>query len=170
MIHSRKRLVTDVFVRGGGSLCCWNRDGTLAWRQEFKNGVTLAGLDYLAACGFTAGSQISSWYVGLVDSAGFTALSSTDTLASKSWSENTGYSGNRPQWVNTENGQMAASNGPFTFPITVNGTINGLFIASTNVKGGTTGTLWAHALLPTPSAITVGQSLTGTYSTAFSGG
>ena len=160
-----------ILTKGEFTLTCCNADGTVAWKNVFHNGVTLAGLDYLAQVGFTGGAQATTWYAGVVNNVSFAQLQPTDTMSAHTgWIEFTGYSGNRPTWTNAENSQTVASNGPFTFPITANGIINGLFIANNATVGGTSGTLWAHGLLPTPTVVTVGQSLTGTYSASFAGG
>lgn len=133
--------------------------------------MTNAGLDYLGLTGFTAGAQITTWYAGLIDLVGFSTLAAADIMSSHvGWRENTQYSGNRPVWTNTEGGQQVNSNGPFTFTITGTGTIHGLFITSSNTLGGTTGTLWATAVLSQDAQIASGQSVTGTYSIVLAGG
>lgn len=158
-------------VWGDFDLKCWNNDGSLAWHRAFRNGITNAGLDYLGASALSGGSVLTTWYAGLIDLNGFTALNVLDTMASHAgWKENTQYSGTRPQWVNAEGGQQVASNGPFTFPITGNGTIHGMFICSNNVAGGNGGTLWSTAILPSDATISTGQSLTGTYNVTFGAG
>lgn len=157
-------------VAGRGWLCCWNADGTIAWRKDYTNGLTYAGLGYLAGAGLCGGAQITTWYSLLIDNTLFNALNINDTMSSHAgWREFTGYSGNRPQWVNSAGGPMAASNGPFTFPITANGLVTGLGIVSNNTVGGSSGTLYTTAEF-SPQTVTVGQSLTGTYYSVFSGG
>lgn len=167
--------LSKINVAGEFLIECWNRDGSLAWRRRFKNGVTNVGLDYLGGCMFANSNstfpQFTSWYAGLIDSAGFSSLSQNDTMNSHAgWSESTIYSGNRPQWVNTEGGQQVSSNGPFTFPVTGTGNVHGMFLCSSSTRGGTSGTLWATALINSDVSISPGQSLTGTYSVLFSGG
>lgn len=162
-------------IYGEWNLRCFNQFGKLIWRSWFRNGITNAGLDYLLGGSFSnnlgAFPQITAWYAGLIDKLNFTALSSADTMASHSgWTENTQYSGTRPQWANTEGGQSVSSNGPFSFNITGNGNIHGMFIASNNVAGGKTGTLWSTAILPSDAAIATGQTLTGTYQITAAGG
>jgi hypothetical protein len=157
-------------ITGAGVLLCHNPDGSLAWRRTFKNGVTLPGLDYLAGAGFAGIVQITTWYAGLINLASFSNLSPSDTMNNHvGWTENTQYTGPRPQWVNTEASQQVNSNGPFSFNITGNGTVHGMFITSSNVQGGTTGVLWATAVLSSDAAIFTGQTLTGTYAITFAG-
>ena len=159
-----------VKIYGHGELECWNRDGSLAWRRAFRNAPTAVGLDYLANAGFTGGAQQATWYIGLMDLLGFSALALTDTMASHiGWRENVMYTGNRPTWTNAESGQQVSSNGVFTFPITGIATLHGLFVVSNNTLGGTSGILWATALLSSDAAISPGQSLTGNYTLAFGG-
>ncbi len=115
--------------------------------------------------------QITAWYAGIIDLVGFGSLSVNDTMISHpNWNELTLYSGSRPTWTNTESNQQVSSSGSFTFPITGNGTVHGMFITSGSVVGGVAGKLWCTAILPTDAVITSGQNLTGTYSVTFAGG
>lgn len=162
-------------IYGEFDLRCLERDGTLAWRRKLRNGITNAGLDYLGGTAFCNGAgafpQITTWYAGAIDLTGFNALAAGDTMASHSgWRECTLYSGARPTWVNTEGTQQVSSNGPFTFPVTGNGTVHGMFITSGSVVGGNQGVLWCTALLPVDAVISTGQNLTGTYKVTFAGG
>lgn len=163
-------MYNGVEITGSGWLACWNNDGSIAWRRNFKNGPTAVGLDYLAAVGFAAGAAQTLWYIGLISLSAFNALAAGDTMASHvGWKESIQYSGNRPTWVNQESGQQVASNGIFTFPITGSDTIHGLFAVSNATPGGTAGILWATALLSSDAAIAPGQSLTGNYTVKFAG-
>jgi hypothetical protein len=162
-------------IYGLWDICLFDKDGSFKYRWCCRNGITNAGLDYLLGSSFSNGlgafPQITAWYAGLIDKLNFVSLAAADTMASHGgWTENTQYSGSRPQWANTEGGQQVASNGPFSFNITGNGNIHGLFISSGSVAGGKTGTLWSTAILPSDAAIATGQTLTGTYQlTAASG-
>ncbi len=112
-----------------------------------KNDVTTPGLNHILDTQFGGGSQVVTWYIGLIDADGFTALADGDTLASHvGWTEFTDYSGSRKEWTDG-----AASGGVKTNAVTVDfvmtgaGTITGLFLAS--VSSGTGGILWSTALL-----------------------
>ncbi len=162
--------MSNVKIYGEGALRCVNADGSLAWSRYFHNAPTAAGLDYLAAAGFTAGAQQTTWYIGLISLAGFSGLAIGDTISSHAgWKECVQYSGNRPTWVNTEGGQQVSSNGVFTFPVTGSDTIHGMFAVSNNTPGGNGGVLWATALLSADAAIAPGQSVTGNYTIKLAG-
>lgn len=151
---------SNVLISGYGELRCWDY-GRLVWRRRFHNAPTTQGLQYLAGAGFDGGTtaKISDWRVGLIDTLS-TGLADGDTISSHSgWHEFTGYSGSRPQWVNSGSGGLITSNGPFTFPITTAGTIRGAFIVSS-----TGSVLWATAILSSPANVAIGQNLTGVYS------
>lgn len=155
---------------GEGLLVCRNKDGSFAWNRIFKNAPTNAGLQYALGSAFGGVAQFTAWYAGLINLTGFTGLLATDTLSFKSWQEFTAYTGARPQWANTGSNGVLLSNGPFQFNITTNGIVHGFFIASSNVNGGTSGTLWATAVLPTDAVVTPGQVVTGTYQITAVGG
>lgn len=163
----------QIEISGHVHLCCYNADGSIAWTRDFHNGVTRGGLDYLGQVGFTAGTQITPWYAGLINSTPSPSLAYGDTISSHSgWSEFTGYSGNRSQWVNAQAGQIVSSTGSFSWPITSNGSVSGLFFiggSGSATKGGTTGTLWSTALQGQAATVAVGQVLTGRYSLIFTG-
>jgi hypothetical protein len=146
---------------------CFNPDGSLAWKDEHKNGATTSGLnDFLNTYFDNSTAKKNTWYLGLIDNSGFTSLSSSDTMSSHTgWTELTSYSeGTRPQWT-----PAAAAGGSITNSSTVNFTINatvavkGAFIVSNNTKGGTTGQLFATGLLSSLQNLTNGQVLKLTY-------
>lgn len=159
-------------VSGEFHLTCLNADGSVAWERRFKNAATNIGLGYLAGAAFSGTAQIATWYAGLISTAGFSAgLNVNDTMAAHAgWAEFTGYSGARPQWVNSGANGVVTSNGPFSFPITASGVIHGVFVVSNSTVGGTAGTLYAAALLPVDAVVSAGQTLTGTYSVTVVGG
>ena len=150
-----------------GQFRWWNHDadGNLLWHDVFPNGATYVGLNYILETMFRSGTPITTWYVGLINSSGFSAVSANDTMASHAgWTEYTSYSGgNRPAW-----GPAAAASGVmtnttlFTYSITVTGTLAGMFVTSvTAVSPGNTGTLWATALQT--RSVTNGNTLSGDY-------
>ena len=120
------------------------------WRPV-ANHVTTAGYSYLWNGYFGSTSPITGWYIGLIDNSGYSAVSVDDTMSSHAgWTEFQSYSGGvRPQWS-----PDAASSGLITnaapnyvnFTLTANASIRGFFVTSSNVLGGTTGTLWCTAL------------------------
>jgi len=135
------------------------RDDKIIFDTIIPNGVTTEGRNNLLDVMFNASAN-ATWYCGLMATA--TALSADDTMASHAgWTEFTGYSeATRPEW---EAGAAAAGSieNPATayieFTVNVAGEaqIPGIFIASENTKGGTTGVLWSTGLFniaPTPAS------------------
>lgn len=114
--------------------------------QNHENGIVDEGLNKLLDVMFHATTQLTTWYMSLIDNTGFTALAAADTLASHAgWTEFTSYDeATRPEWTEgAAASKSIASSAASVFTINATGTIKGGFIASDNTKGGTTGTLWA---------------------------
>ena len=142
------------------------RDGKCIGVQEFKNQITTVGKNYLLDAGFHAGSQISTWYVGLVDNASFSAFSAADTMSSHAgWIENDDYDeSTRVEW--TEGAASAASitNGTaLTFTMNATATIKGIFLTSVSTKNGTTGTLWTAVAFSSNVSVVDDDQLKVTY-------
>lgn len=142
------------------------RNGQVIDVDEFYNDITTEGKNSLLDIMFRAQTQLTSWYVGLIDNSGFSALAAGDTMASHAgWAEFTNYSqSTRVQWV-----QIAASGGSITnttsvvIDITGSGTLYGGFITSDSTKGGTSGKLWATAAFNTTKPVTNGDQIKLTY-------
>lgn len=147
------------------------RQGQLIDSCEVFNDVTTEGKNQLLDIMFRAQTQLTAWYLGLIDNSGFSALSAADTMASHAgWTEFTGYSqSTRVQWS-----PAAASSGAITnttaatVDITSSGTLYGLFATSNSTKSGTTGKLWATAPFNTAKPVVNGDQLKLTYSVSVS--
>jgi len=143
----------------------WERrhSGILVASGIAYNGITATALNGLLDREFRAASQITSWFVGLITSTGFTKLDdANDTMASHAgWTELTAYSeANRVQWSpDAAANQFLCNGAAMEFTITTLSTVKGMFVTSSNTKGGTTGTLWATALLADPQTMPVGEIL-----------
>ena len=131
----------------------------------FKNGITNEGKNKLLDVMFHATTQITTWYLGLIDNVGYTALAASDTYAgidgANGWDEFPDYTdpGNsdsaltRPEWTEGAASSQAITNSSVVvFDITATGTVKGIFLVgggsasdtkSDNAGGGT---LWATAL------------------------
>lgn len=114
--------------------------------DQIENIVVNVGLDHALDVTLSAATQITSWLLGLTD--GTPTVAAGDTMASHAgWVEVTAYDeGTRPAWtdggVSGQSVSNSASQARFT--ISTNGTtVGGAFLTSNNVKGGTTGTLYA---------------------------
>lgn len=126
-------------------------DGTMKKIAEYEahNDVTNGGKDNALDVLFDAATQITTWYMGLVNNSGFTGFADADTMASHAgWTEFITYSqAARVTIVFEAASGQAISNSvtAATFDITASGTLHGIFVTSGSAKSGTTGTLWATA-------------------------
>lgn len=123
------------------------RAGKLLREYELPNGITNEGKDALLDIMFHADTQITTWYLALIDNSGFTALAAADTHASHAgWTENTDFDEtDRPAWTEGAAASQSMTNAA-TVDFTINATIalKGIFLANLNTKGSTaSGTLWS---------------------------
>lgn len=161
------------------------RNGLLFNTYRFKNGITNEGKNSIFDVYFDADTQITTWYMLLIDSTNFTALAATDTYddinqAGNGWDEYVDYTdaGNgdstltRPVWNPDAASGQSISNGTQTvFDITgTSDTLKGLGIvgggAGSNTKGdhASDGTLWSTALFDQgDTAVVSGDQLKITY-------
>lgn len=139
-----------------GSLIDPSLSDDLVMIDEFEafNAPTNAGVNYVLDAAFGGGSQISPFYIGLIDNAAG-VLAVTDTLASKAWTEAVGYSGGaRIEWQDdAASSRTKVNTTTADFNMTGSATIRGLFVAEDDTPGGTTGLLWSTALFGTPSSV-----------------
>jgi len=135
------------------------RGDEIIFEDKFSNGVTIVGKNELLDTMFRAATQ-STWYCGLIGAG--TILSEDDTMSSHvSWTEFTDYTESvRQTWV-TDAAVAASIQNPATayieFTVNVAGEaqIPGIFITSSNTKGGTSGVLWSTGffnIAPTPAS------------------
>lgn len=143
------------------------RAGEVLEEQEFDNGVVNVGKDAILGIMFNAITQITTWYIGLIDNAGGPTLAAADTMASHAgWAEFTNYSeATRVEWTeDAASGQSITNSTAVTFNINgAGGTVFGVFLTSDNTKSGATGTLWATAAFAAPVTVSNGDQLKVTY-------
>ena len=143
----------------------FDRRRLFLWEKSFHNTVTKAGLSN----NLNVHLQSASWYLGLVNNAGFSAFdSSTDTMASHpGWTEYSSYSqATRPAWASSLSGTFisnAAS--PATFTFTGTAILKGAFLVSDNVKGASNGILFASGAFPDLQTKAALEILEVTYAT-----
>lgn len=133
-----------------------NSAGKLIGLYRIPNGIVDVGMNFLLDGMFNSGTQSATWYIGLIDNSGYTAVADSDTLASHAgWTEFTNYAGSRKTWGPDAAAGRAVSNGS-TVDFTVNsaGAVRGIF--ATDQVSGTSPILWATALFS--SSITVASS------------
>lgn len=125
------------------------RNGRLLGQYKISNGISNEGKNLLLDVMFHGETQIISWYLGLIDSSGFSALAAGDTMASHAgWTELDDYDETtRQEW-----NEAAASNKIMSYStycsVTINATktVKGLFVTSDHTIGGTSGVLWSSGL------------------------
>jgi len=124
------------------------RDGSVLLEEDVPNGIVDEGKDHLLGAVFDNETSWATWYCGLIDLTGYTALDATDTYddidqAGNGWDEYPSYTdGNngdsavtRPEWqTDAPSGESITNSTTSVYDITVNGTVKGLFIV-----GGTGG-------------------------------
>ncbi len=138
-----------------------NPDGSVFedW-WDIPNAAVTVGLNYLLNTGFRGVAAITTWYTGLINDSGFTAVASSDTMPSHAgWTELTNYDeAARPTWTPAAAaGGIIANSTAMSYTIDGTRDVRGLFIASVNTKGDSTGTLWATAVEAVARALTNDQ-------------
>lgn len=137
------------------------RNGEIIWQDRAENLVVNAGLDHMLDATLSAGTQITSWYVGLK---GTGSPAAGDTLASHAtWTEIADYTGTRPAWtdggVSSQSVTNSASKASFSIDDTV--TVYGAFLSS--AASGTSGTLFCAGDFSSSKALENGDTLEVTY-------
>ncbi len=142
------------------------RKGVKIGQYEFPNGITNQGKNSLLGIMFHGDTQITTWWLGLIDNSGYTALAAGDTYqnitqAGNQWGEFTSYTdpansdsaATRPEWTEGAAASQAITNAsPVVFDITGSGTVKGLFLvggianAQNKSNHDASGVLWATAL------------------------
>lgn len=142
------------------------RGGELLDKELCYNGIVTVGKNSLLDVTFRNQAQLASWYTGLIDNSGFSALNAADTMSSHAgWTEFTTYDqSTRVQWSPGAAASAAITNASaMTFDINATGTLYGAFITSGSAKSGTAGTLWATAAFNTTKPVTSGDQIKITY-------
>jgi len=166
---SRARKAEDQLQPRGRFVVEHFRKGVKIGHYEFPNGITNEGKNKLLDVMFHGVSAITTWWLGLIDNSGYSALAAGDTYVNinqtgNGWDEftdytdpaNSGSASTRPEWTEgAASGQAITNGSPVVFDITGSGTVKGLFlvggIANAQNKGNheAGGTLWATALFGT---------------------
>lgn len=169
------RLSEQVSITGRYDVKCLDADGNLKWEDSIQNLVVNVGKANILSVYLGAGTQTTTWYMGLVDNTGYTAYNAADTMSSHTgWSESVAYSNSTRPTVTfgtaTASGGGAGSAGTgsivstaVTFTINASATILGAFLTTDSAKSGTTGTLYSAASFASSRAVISGDSLLVTY-------
>ena len=124
------------------------RKGKVIHRQAAWNLITNEGKNKLLGVMFNAATQLTPWYIGLIDNAAYSTVAATDTYDgindTNGWDEFASYTdpGNgdsavtRPEWTEDAPASQSITNSSVvTFDITGPGTVKGLFlVAGTNAQ------------------------------------
>lgn len=141
-----------LLVGGTFHVSCYDAAGNLKWRDRAKNGVTSIGLDHVLNVIFRGTTPITTWFIGLVDFAGFSAFSLADIATSHaSWSAvASGDLGNAtwPAWspgAPSSNAITNATTANFTMQPSGSLTVKGLFLVSNSTVSPLAGLLFSTA-------------------------
>jgi len=152
-------------AKAGGvyKIQCVGADGQVKWEEEMHNLVVNVGLQSMVSVYLDAGTQITTWYIGLITGPGSgTTIAAADTLASHSgWTEFTSYTGNRKAAVfgtatTADPSVIDNSASQASFTMNGSGTVAGAFLCS--VDTGTSGTLFSASDFQSPGDRTVVSS------------
>lgn len=132
-------------AEGVYKLTCIAQDGSIRWEEIIDNTVVTVGKAALLNVMFASGTQITAWYLGLIDGTVAPTYSVTDTMSSHAgWTENTTYSNaTRPSGTFTTTATNSISTAAAAFNINGTATLAGAFLVSNSTKSGTTGTLYS---------------------------
>lgn len=159
--------MNDLKLKGRYVVEHLDADGNLKGQYEVPNGIVDVGLNNILDVQFHGTAATATWYIGLVDNAGWTAWADADTLSSHAgWAESTAYTeANRVAWTEGAAAARAMTNAATCdFSINATGNLKGIFISSNNVKStGNTGTLWSTAAFSSVVATANGDTLKVTY-------
>lgn len=160
-------------AKAGGvyKIQCLGADGSVKWEEDMHNLVVNEGLQDMVSTYLDAGTQVTTWYVGLITGPGAsTTIAAADTLASHSgWTEFTDYSGNRKAAVfgtatTADPSVISNTASPASFTISGSGgTVAGAFLCS--VASGTSGVLFSASDFQSPGdrVVVSGDTLNVTY-------
>lgn len=126
------------------------RNSQLIAERVVKNTTTSIGAQTVLNSIFRNIPHPTSWFISLIESAGFTSFSISDTMAVHAgWTEFTDYVGNRKQYIADPASGRAIENetSPARFLFNGIAIIKAIFLVSNETKGGTAGVLLSTSVL-----------------------
>ena len=144
------------------------RDGKVIHTETISNAVTNAAINDILDTYFGATAKKAGFFLGLIDSTGFTATAVTDTMAAHAgWVEFATYAeAVRQTWTPSAAASQEITGSAvseFTIGTVASQTIHGLFVTDTNTKSGTAGFLWSTALFSSAAPVVTGDVFRVTY-------
>lgn len=124
---------------------CVKPNGEVRWKEIVRNHCTDEGLTHMLEVTLGAGTQDTTWFVGLIDSVSYTTTAIDDQGADiraqtgtpvNLWLENINqYTGDRPAWSPDAAAAKSISNStPTAFTMTGTATIKGAFLNGVTTK------------------------------------
>lgn len=138
------------------------KDGVVTDVTEDHNIMPTEGMNHLLNVLLKSGTQIGSWYVGIYNANYTPVLGDTAATFPGTATENVAYSqAQRPVFTagTVAGGALDNSASVAEFTSTANATVYGGFIASSAVKGGTTGVLLSAVKFSTSKNFEAGSIL-----------
>lgn len=166
MLHTGGGMVEGAVARNTYRFECYDKDGNLKWVEEVPNLVVDEGLDETLDKFFKGSNYTASFFVGLVDNAGFTAFAAGDTAAQidlgNGWGESVAYSEATREAltlgaVSSQSVDNSASKASFSINATA--VIKGAFVVTNSTKGGTGGLLYGEAAFAANRSVENGDTL-----------
>lgn len=134
---------------------CYDRNGSLKWREEYDNLIVTLGRNALLDNTFNAAASSVLWYVGLKDTG--TPAAGDIMTSHGTWVEIAPYSNaTRPAWTKNgaaSGGAMSNSSSKAVFNINATDDVYGGFLCSDNTKSGTAGTLFGAGDFGAPRSV-----------------
>ena len=149
-MNDNDRYATQLFFKGRFDVVIRDKDGNIKHKGKLTahNGIVNEGKDKLLGVMFNAATQITAWFIGLIN-IGPTLAASDTMLNHGGWNErHMDYDeATRPTWDEAvPSGQAITSLTVAVFTMNTTVTIAGFFLTSDAAKNGTLGTLWCTAL------------------------
>lgn len=156
----------------------WEKIGKFFHRVEMtesENIVVTEGLNEIQTEFWKGSAYTAGLFVGLIPTTSFSAVALTDTAAqingSNAWVEFSGYSETVRQTLSmgtAVGGALDSSASQAIFTVTSAFSLQGGFVATSSVKGGTTGKLIGATSAPSIIAYAIGQQVRITVSSTLS--
>jgi hypothetical protein len=156
MHGTRMWLANYLFCRGKYHVEIFRPGVGVIYDEDVPNGITDEGLNHILGVEFHADTQITTWYIGLVDNASFSAFAAGDVMNSHAgWIEVIAYDeSTRVAWGPDASATRSISNtSAATFTINASKTLKGIFVTSGSAKSGTAGVLWSTAAFASTVAV-----------------